>query len=171
MYHFMLIFIVWFSRFGKLTCAECMRSITVIFRGGSRFQQWFKWKGGRSQIMNDICYFDFRLRIFHSYGHVIIACGRQYARRSGPLSKERDLVATWGLSFSDLIQRTTPFSRLLRHTRGMWNICPSPDSHGSPFSRLLRHERGCWGTVLIPRPSLRIVIISTKNYNYAFILI
>jgi hypothetical protein len=40
-----------------------------------------------------------------------------YARRSGPLSREGSL-SCHTCCFSGFIRRTTPFSRLLRHTRG-----------------------------------------------------
>jgi hypothetical protein len=32
--------------------------------------------------------------------------------------------------------------------KGMWRIYSNPDPHGSPFSRLLRHTRGCGGRIL-----------------------
>jgi hypothetical protein len=32
--------------------------------------------------------------------------------------------------------------------KGMWKIYSYPDPHGSPFSRLLRHTRGCGGPIL-----------------------
>jgi hypothetical protein len=38
-------------------------------------------------------------------------------------------AVTWGLGFSGLIRRTTPFSRLLRHN-GVWRIYSNPDPHG-----------------------------------------
>jgi hypothetical protein len=65
---------------------------------------------------------------------------------------ERDLyratpAVTRDLGFSGLIWRTAPFSRLLRHTRGV-EIYFNPDPHGFPFSRLLRHTRGCGGPIL-----------------------
>jgi hypothetical protein len=70
--------------------------------------------------------FTSRSGIFHLYGYVTIAGdGLQnlaYDQCSGPLSRE-DLycatpAVTWDLGFSGLIQRTAPFSGLLRHTRG-----------------------------------------------------
>ena len=49
-----------------------------------------------------------------------------YAWRSGPLSREGTLschtCCDTGPRFSILIQRTGPFSRLLRHTRGCWGL-------------------------------------------------
>ena len=48
------------------------------------------------------------------------------AWRSGPLSREGTLschtCCDTGPRFSILIQRTGPFSRLLRHTRGCWGL-------------------------------------------------
>jgi hypothetical protein len=85
----------------------------------------------------DYC-FTSRSRFFNFNGDVTIAGeGLQnvYARRSGPLSMEGSLscytccnmVST---GFSGLIPRTAPFSRLLRHTKGMRNIYSNPYSHG-----------------------------------------
>jgi hypothetical protein len=39
-------------------------------------------------------------------------------------------AVTRGLSFSGLIRRTAPFSRLLRH-KGVWRIYSNPDPHGA----------------------------------------
>jgi hypothetical protein len=61
------------------------------------------------------------------------------------------LAATRGLSFSGLIRRFAPCTRLLRHAKGCWSVLPgmlrifsTPDPHGLPFRCLLRHARGCW---------------------------
>jgi hypothetical protein len=69
-----------------------------------------------------------RSRVSHLYGDVTTA-GLIRAAKFGPtlgaygLWAGRDLyhatpAVTWDLGFSGLIQRTAPFSRLLRHTEG-----------------------------------------------------
>jgi hypothetical protein len=68
-------------------------------------------------------------RIFHLYGDVTIA-GEGWAAKFRPMLGAQGLWAgrdlyratptvTWGLSFSGFIWRTAPFSRLLRHARGV----------------------------------------------------
>jgi hypothetical protein len=56
-----------------------------------------------------------------------------YARRSGPLSREGSLTChtccATGPRFFGLIQRTVPFSSLLRHTRGCGGSILNPDPH------------------------------------------
>jgi hypothetical protein len=69
------------------------------------------------------------------------------------LRAERDLycatpAVTRDISFSGLIRRTTPFRRLLRHTRGCRGFILTRILTGSPISCLLRHTRGCGGSIL-----------------------
>jgi hypothetical protein len=51
---------------------------------------------------------------------------------------ERDLYRTTSVNFSGLIWRTTPFSRLLRHTRGCGGrgIYFYPDPYGIPSQKI-----------------------------------
>jgi hypothetical protein len=57
-------------------------------------------------------------------------------------------AVTLDLSFSGLIRRTAPFSRLLRHTRGSGGPILTRILTGPPLSRLLQHTSGCGGPIL-----------------------
>jgi hypothetical protein len=95
--------------------------------------------------------FTSRSRIFHLYGDVTITgvglqkldlCSALRAFEQGGIFIVPHLL--WhGASFG-LIRKTVPFCHLLRHVRDVKNLFLP----GSPFSRLLRHTRGCGGSIL-----------------------
>jgi hypothetical protein len=115
-------------------------------------------------------------RIFHLYEDVIItgewlqnfglSVLRTFEQEGIDLYRATPAV-TRGLSFSCIIQRAAPFSRLLRHTRGCGELiltripihspltcCDTGLSfsciiqRATPFSRLLRHTWGCGEPIL-----------------------
>jgi hypothetical protein len=80
---------------------------------------------GRIQMVNWLIIYGFTFRkwIFHLYGDVTIAGEELQNLGAQGLWAGRDLyratpAVARDLSFSGLIRRTAPFSRLLRHTRG-----------------------------------------------------
>jgi phage FluMu protein Com len=72
-------------------------------------------------------------------------------------------AVTRDLGFSGLI-RMAACSIPLKTQNGVWRIYFCPDSHGSPFSHLLRHTRGYGGPFLTRIPTgIFIQMICRKN--------
>jgi hypothetical protein len=57
------------------------------------------------------------------------------------------LTVTRGLGFP-VSSEGPPHHSHLTTKKGMWRIYSNPDPHRSPFSLLLRHTRGCGGPII-----------------------
>jgi hypothetical protein len=98
-------------------------------------------------------------RIFHLYGYVTntgeglqnlgLCLAVRAFEQGGNFLVPHQCCDICIFGFSGLIRRTTPFSRLVWHTRCFGeSIITRPDPHKSPFSHLLQYARGCQGPIL-----------------------